>query len=85
MSSKNRVLISKVSAPIFCCLSGLIPVSLTLHSPSLVLTPPPSIEAAAPWTERVVIDKDSEGRTLLTGQNPQSALALAKELVKLVK
>lgn len=38
-----------------------------------------------PWTEKVVVDKDDQGRWLLTGANPQSGSALAKEIHKAIQ
>lgn len=38
-----------------------------------------------PWTEKVVVDKDDQGRYLLTGANPQSGGQLAKEIVKVLQ
>ncbi|MCO5559328.1 hypothetical protein L7F22_012925 [Adiantum nelumboides] len=35
-----------------------------------------------PWTENVVVDKDSSGRILITGANPQSGAQLAKVVLK---
>ena len=42
-------------------------------------------QKGTPWTEKVVVDKDSQGRILITGANPQSGHQLAKEIVSLLK
>ncbi|CAD6907956.1 unnamed protein product [Tilletia controversa] len=39
-------------------------------------------EKAGPWQARVVVDKDDEGRILISGQNPASSAPLAKALLK---
>jgi len=39
-------------------------------------------EKADPWQEKIVVDKDSQGRILISGQNPASAGPLAKALLK---
>lgn len=38
-----------------------------------------------PWTEHVIVDKDDQGRILITGANPQSGAQLAKEIIKILK
>lgn len=42
-------------------------------------------QKGTPWTEKVVVDKDDQGRWLLTGANPQSGSQLAKEVVKVLQ
>ena len=37
-------------------------------------------EKAEPYTERVVVSKADDGRTVITGQNPASGLALGKAI-----
>jgi putative intracellular protease/amidase len=41
-------------------------------------------EKTKAWGEKVVVDQNN-GRTLITGQNPASAGALAKEVIKALK
>ncbi|KAK0546359.1 hypothetical protein OC861_003888 [Tilletia horrida] len=41
-------------------------------------------EKADPWQEKVIVDKDDQGRILITGQNPASAGPLAKALLSVL-
>ncbi|KDN42508.1 class I glutamine amidotransferase-like protein [Tilletiaria anomala UBC 951] len=39
-------------------------------------------EKSSPWQEKVLVDKDSEGRVLITGQNPASAAGVGQAIIK---
>lgn len=42
------------------------------------------IEGKQLWGEHVVVDRDSQGRTLITGANPSSGSRLAEEIIKAI-
>lgn len=39
-------------------------------------------QKSPPWEDNVVVDKDADGRVLITGANPQSGASLAREIIK---
>lgn len=41
-----------------------------------------TFQKAQPWGEKVIVDRTSTGRLLITGQNPASAAKLAEEVIK---
>lgn len=42
-------------------------------------------EKTSAWGEKVVVDKTTTGRVLITGQNPASAAKVADELIAAIK
>lgn len=41
-----------------------------------------TFQKTQPWGEKVVVDRTSTGRLLITGQNPASAARMAEEVIK---